>query len=169
MRHALTLLRIVILPFRAITWVIGTLSGDFRHARQVAEMRQEWSRRVPLSNDGYLSSLGSGFTETVAIAVRNSVAKCCYLPAESLRAEDSRADLETLFVAPPDAHWLDLGGSWFEVLFQIEHELGVELSVKPFDRDWSQSIRSDRLSTLRDVVTVYDMAIRKVGRNSNPL
>jgi len=163
------LLRLLLLPLRIVwsllrglVWLIDELSGENRRSREIEEKRKAMEERPPLTDQAFLEQLGVAPEEAPAwLAVRRVVASCGYLPETALHPDDTRADLETLFRAPPDAPWFDLGANWFEVVMSLKSELGVRIPDEELDALWVEADRAGQLQTFRQVAALLVEAIRQ--------
>jgi hypothetical protein len=144
--------RVLLLPLRMVMWLEEVITGERRRLR---EERNKMEQRIPRADEEFVAQAGIPPQDVpVALATRKALARACCLPETVFYPDDGTALLRRLMTRGPDAHWLDLGPDWFEVLVDIGESLGLrsiwsELDV--FLERWREAERSQDLS-LRELV-----------------
>jgi hypothetical protein len=130
-RSLILLGKLLLLPILLIEGLVEAITGE---RRRLEEKRRAVEERPPLSDEAFLERADVAAEDVLtALATRRAVAEACRLPDTAILPEDSLVTLRCLMTRGPDAHWLDLGPDWVEVVVGIIGALDVRVSGEVWD------------------------------------
>jgi hypothetical protein len=168
--HLLLLLgKLLLLPIRLIIWLEEAITGE---RRRLEQQRRSIQERPPLSDEAFLERAGVPPEDVpTALATRRAVAEACGFPPTALHPGDVLATLRCLMGPAPDAHWLDLGSDWFEVVVEAGTTLGVTVSgqaLDELDERWQAAERSGELANLGQLIGLLAGFVRAARTTCSP-
>jgi hypothetical protein len=78
------------------------------------------------------------------------------------------ATLRCLMTPGPDAHWLDLGPDWLEVVVAAGSALGVSVSLDELDDRWQAAESKDELKNLGQLMGLLAGFVRAARTTCSP-
>jgi hypothetical protein len=160
-RLLLLLGKVLLLPVRLIEWLEEAITGA---RRKLQEKRKSMQERPPLPDQAFVEQLDLPPDQApVALATRCAVAQACGFPPTALHPDDTLDTLRSMMTPGPDAHWLDLGPDWLEVLLHIGQLLGISLFGDPLDelfQRWDEAERNGELKNLGQLVRLLADFVR---------
>jgi hypothetical protein len=160
--------RMLLLPVYLVEWLQEAITGERRRLR---EERTKMEQRPPVSDEAFAAQVGIGAEDVpVALATRKALARACLLPQTVFYPDDAESLVSRLMTPGPDAHWMDLGPDWSEVLVDIGESLGLRSlwnERELFFERWQQAERQQGLN-LRQLVLLFADVVRECRGPERP-
>ena len=158
--------KLLLLPVRLVVWLEEAITGE---RRRLEQQRRRIQERGPLSDEAFLEQAGVPPEDVpTALATRRAVAAACGFPATALYPADALATLRCLMTPGPDAHWLDLGPDWLEVVVAAGSALGVSVSLDEIDDRLQAAESKEELNNLGQLIGLLAGLVRAARTTSSP-